>query len=113
MGGSSLKSSTISTNEISENWRPKRRRTIDEDDQEDEDGSEIESIDHRGTMNSEYNVSEDEAKKPKWQPKVVVSKELSDTEMKEMAKLDKPSLSICSSTSPFSMSSIHTPDEKE
>ena len=111
--GSSLKSSTISTNDISESWRPKRRRTSDEEDQEDDDGSGIESIDHRETMSTENNVSEDEAKKPKWQPKVVVTKDLSDTEMKEMAKLDKPSSSICSSTSPFSISSIHTPDEKE
>ena len=111
--------SSKTTHEKSGNQVLKRRRTIDE---EEDDGSEIEEMPRRQLMNfdppvyttnPEQSVSEDEAKQPKWQPKVVVSKELSDSEIKEMAKLDKSSISICSTSSNYSLSSLRTSEEKE
>ena len=110
------------TGETSSSWGPKRRRAHTVDDEEySEKGDSICSVTmdfEEGSItnsNPLQNVSEDEARKPEWQPKVVVSKALSDTafEIQGVATFDKSPLSICSSPSTFSVSSMRSTDEKE
>lgn len=114
---------TEQTEETSNSWGPKRRRAYNADDgeyseKEDSICSVTMDFDDAASMtntNQLQNVSEDEAKKPAWQPKVIVSKGLSNTalEIKGVAKFDKSPLSICSSPSTYSISSVHSTDEKE
>ena len=97
----------------SRSWGPKRHRPNNPDVVE-SSGKEEDSIINglvdldnlqMGHNNYLQNVSEDEARRPEWQPKVIVSKSLSDSsyETRGLAKLGKSPLSIASSPSSFTM----------
>ena len=103
-------------------WGPKRQRTnsvdLEESRERDDIGNSKELFDEGSIIhdvNERQNVSEDEAKRPEWQPKVIVSKDLTNTnfEVRGGAKISQSPLSVCSSPSSFSISSLQSSDEKE